>query len=122
MPVSVHRNRRRDVIHVGSELQRIGLGQGSNRGALSRRTMRDLAAIQEGGALNLAQLVASSDHTEVRAMLRKRITEEGMRDVTDVGHLAQELAAGDQFIAAMLIPIVQDFARQTANDIRSFGR
>ncbi|MEU9276539.1 hypothetical protein [Streptomyces sp. NPDC048341] len=107
---------------MGSELQLRGFGQGGRRGELSPRGARGLRRVQEDGTLDLARLAGESDYNELRAMFRKRITEDGMRDVTDVVQLAQQLAGGDQFIASMLIPIVQDFARTTAQDIRSFGR
>ena len=105
---------------MGSELQ---LGTYRSTQSLSpRRASRQLESIQHNGTLDLARLAAEGNYTEVRAMLRKRITEDGMHDVTEVGQVAQQLANGDPFIGAMLIPIVQESARQTANDIRHFGR
>lgn len=107
---------------MGSEMQLRSLTQGGRRGELSPRGSRGLRRVQEDGTLDLARLAGEADYNELRAMFRKRITEDGMRDVTDVVQMAQQLAGGDQFIASMLIPIVQDFARTTAQDIRSFGR
>lgn len=108
---------------MGSDLQPRNFGGGSGGAELSRRrSSRQLAAIQNGNTLDLARLAAEGNHAEVRAMLRKRITEDGMHDVTEVAQVAQQLANGDPFIGAMIIPIVQEFARQTVNDIRHFGR
>lgn len=90
--------------------------------AAARRSSRRMMAIQERGELDLAQLVNTGRQAEARAMIRRRLTEDGMQDVADVGGLARDLANGDQFIASLLIPIVQEFARTTARDIREFGR
>jgi len=106
----------------GSQVELRSFSQGGGRGELSKRGSRELRAVQEGGTLDLTRLAGESDYTELRAMFRKRITEDGMRDVSDVVQVAQQLAAGNEFIASLLIPIVQDYARQTAQDIRSFGR
>ncbi|MBK6017009.1 hypothetical protein [Streptomyces sp. MBT53] len=105
-----------------SEIELRGFGRGGSRGELSKRSSRELRAVQEGGTLDLARLAGESDYTELRAMFRKRITEDGMRDIADVTQVAVQLAAGDQFLATLLIPIVQEYGRQTAQDIRNFGR
>ncbi|NBM14977.1 hypothetical protein [Streptomyces sp. GC420] len=107
---------------MGGELMLSGYGQERRRGFLAPRQSRERRAIGERAELELASLLNSSRQEEVKAMLRKRLTEDGMQDIYDVGHLAQELAAGDQFIASLLIPIVQEFARTTARDVRDFGR
>jgi hypothetical protein len=91
------------------------------RGLLARRN-RDRRTVARQAERNLNKLVASARHEEAKAVLRKRLAENGMQDVTDVAHLAQELANGDQYVAGLLIPIVQEFGRQTARDIRDFGR
>lgn len=78
--------------------------------------------IQQRGELDLAQLINTGRQAEARAMVRRRLAEDGMADVADVGNLARDLANGDQFLASLLIPIVQEFARTTARDIREFGR
>jgi hypothetical protein len=97
-------------------------GQPEERHGLLVRQSRAMRTVQRRAELDLYQLVLSSRYEEIKAMLRKRLAEDGMQDVTDVGHLAQELANGDQFVASLLIPIAQEFARQTARDIRDFGR
>lgn len=107
---------------MGGELMLGGYGQERRRGFLAPRQSREQRALGERAELELSSLVNSGRQEEVKAMLRKRLTEDGMQDVTDVGRLAQELAAGDQFVASLLIPIVQEFARTTARDIRDFGR
>ena len=58
---------------------------------------------------------------EFTTALRKRLSENALYDVRDVAELAQDLAGGDQFLAAMLIPIVQEFTRQTTREVRNFG-
>ncbi|MCX4699014.1 hypothetical protein [Streptomyces sp. NBC_01373] len=50
------------------------------------------------------------------------MTDDALSDVQEVGKLAQELADDDPFIASLLIPVVQEFTRATAQDIREFGR
>ncbi|MGJ5826003.1 hypothetical protein [Streptomyces ossamyceticus] len=96
--------------------------EGGNSRAAARRSSRAIREIQQRGELDLAQLINSGRQTEARAMVRRRLTEDGMADVADVGNLARVLANGDQFLATLLIPIVQEFAQTTARDIREFGR
>jgi hypothetical protein len=100
------------------DLTRLG---GEGRGVVPRHS-RAVREIAQRAELDLAELLARGRYQEVRAILRKRMTEDGMQDVTDVGHLAQALAGGDQFIATLLVPMVQEFARTTARDIQNFGR
>jgi hypothetical protein len=96
--------------------------EGSGGRAAARRSSRAMREIQQRGELDLAQLINSGRQAEARAMVRRRLAEDGMADVADVGNLARDLANGDQFLASLLIPIVQEFARTTARDIREFGR
>ena len=96
--------------------------EGGGSRAAARRSSRAMQGIQQRGELDLAQLIASGRQVEARAMIRRRLTEDGMADVADVGNLARVLANGDQFLATLLIPIVQEFAQTTARDIREFGR
>lgn len=103
---------------MNGDLTRWG-GEGYGVARRQPRAQRELAQRAEQ---DLMQLVGDAKYNEVRAVLRKRMTEDGMQDVTDVGHLARDLANGDAFIASLLIPIVQDFARTTARDIQDFGR
>lgn len=106
---------------MGSELSLFGGGE-EQRGGLVRRQSRAQRMVMQRAETDLAALVGSGRHEEVKAMLRKRMTEDGMQDIKDVGELAQELAGNDQWIASLLIPIAQEFARTTARDIRDFGR
>ncbi|WP_411112939.1 hypothetical protein [Streptomyces sp. 029-5] len=106
---------------MGGELSLFG-GSDERRGGLAPRQSRGERAVMRKAETNLAALVTSGRHEEVKAMLRKRLTEDAMQDVTDVGRLAQELAGTDQFLATLLIPIVQEYARTTARDVRDFGR
>ena len=107
---------------MSTDLTRYGGGQldrgrrGSHRPSLRER------AVAEQADLELFRLVASGRHEEVKAIIRKRLTESGMEDIADVCRLAQDLAGGDPFVASQLIPIVQEYARTTARDIRDFGR
>ncbi|GAA3894426.1 hypothetical protein GCM10023084_54040 [Streptomyces lacrimifluminis] len=96
--------------------------EGGSSRAVARRSSRAMQEIQQRGELDLAQLINSGRQVEARAMVRRRLTEDGMTDVADVGQRARELARGDQFLASLLIPIVQEFAQTTARDIREFGR
>ncbi|XHM66169.1 hypothetical protein ACE6JH_04905 [Streptomyces nigra] len=98
-----------------------GFGRGDRRPTLARQS-REMRGLQQRSELDLAELVTSGKHEEIKAMLRKRLTEDAMEDVTDVGRLAQQLANGDQWVASLLIPIAQEFARMTARDVRDFGR
>lgn len=102
-----------------SDLIRYNRGGGR---AAARRQSRAMREVQERGELDLAQLVSSGRQYEARAMVRRRLAEDGMQDVADVGQLARELANGDQFLASLLIPIVQEFARTTTRDVHDFGR
>ncbi|MDQ0776328.1 broad-specificity NMP kinase [Streptomyces aurantiacus] len=85
------------------------------RGYAERKVMRRAEA-------NFAALVTSGKHEEVKAMLRKRLTEDAAQDITDVAQLAQQLAGNDQWVASLLIPLVQEYARTTTRDIKDFGR
>ncbi|HEX5120057.1 MAG TPA: hypothetical protein VFW65_33125 [Pseudonocardiaceae bacterium] len=89
---------------------------------LARRQPRAQRELAQRAELDLMRLIGDAKYNEVRAVLRKRMTEDGMQDVTDVGLLARELASGDAYIAGLLVPIVQEFARTTARDIQDFGR
>ncbi|MFD4788334.1 hypothetical protein ACFWN1_14990 [Streptomyces sp. NPDC058459] len=102
-----------------SELDRY---DGSGRGSVACRPSRAARRTQQRGELDLMQLANSGRLAEVRGMVRRRLAEEGMADVTDVGNLARELANGDAYIASLLVPMAQEFARTTARDIREFGR
>ncbi|MFJ2213481.1 hypothetical protein ACIQVO_13570 [Streptomyces sp. NPDC101062] len=106
---------------MGGELSLFG-GSDERRSGLAPRQSRGERAVMRKAETNLAALVTSGRHEEVKAMLRKRLTEDGMQDINDVGKLAEELAGTDQFIASLLVPIAQEFARSTARDIRDFGR
>ncbi|MET9222826.1 hypothetical protein ABZX65_29275 [Streptomyces sp. NPDC003300] len=108
---------------MGSDLVRRGYDLPERRPRReAARQAREFGEIQHRGELDIAQLVNTGKHEEVRAILRKRITEDGIQDVTDIAHLTVELAGNDPFLASLLVPIAQEFARTTARDIRDFGR
>ncbi|KFU80774.1 hypothetical protein BB31_12545 [Amycolatopsis lurida NRRL 2430] len=56
----------------------------------------------------------------LQAELRKRFTEKSMFDVADVMGLFKQLTGDDPTIAAALAPIVQEYVRETARDVRNF--
>ncbi|HEV3170383.1 MAG TPA: hypothetical protein VGZ32_08595 [Actinocrinis sp.] len=96
-------------------------GGRGRRGEVARPTRRQRAAVERAD-IELFGLVSAGKQEEVKAIFRKRLTEDAMQDVTDVAGLARELAGNDQYIASLLIPIVQEYARTTTRDIRDFGR
>lgn len=98
-----------------------GIDRARRRSEVARPTRQQRRAVERAD-IELFQLAASGRHEEVKAMFRKRLTEDAMQDVTDVAGLARELAGEDQYLASLLIPIVQEYARTTARDIRDFGR
>lgn len=102
-----------------SELDRY---DGGGRGSVARRPSRAARRTQERGELDLMQLANSGRLAEARGMIRRHIAEEGMADAAYLGDRARELANGDAFIASLLLPIVQEFGRTTARDVREFGR
>ena len=53
--------------------------------------------------------------------LRKRFTEKTMYDVADVMGLCQQLSGNDATIATALAPIVQEYVRGSAREVRNFG-
>lgn len=105
---------------MSTDISLFGEGGGRRR-EVARPTRRQRQAVERAD-IELFGLVSYGKQEEVKAMFRKRLTEDGLQDVTDVGNLARELAAGDQWLASLLIPIAQEFARTTARDIRDFGR
>ena len=107
---------------MSSDLMRYGGGELDRGRRGSRRPSPRERAVAEQADIQLFELVVSGRHEEVKAMLRKRLTEDAMQDVTDVATLARDLAGQDAYLASLLIPIVQEYARTTARDIRDFGR
>lgn len=106
---------------MSNELALFGGGGRGRRGEVARPTRRQRAAVERAD-IELFELASHGKHEEMKAMFRKKLTEDGMQDVTDVAGLARELAGEDQYVASLLIPIVQEYARTTARDIRDFGR
>lgn len=107
---------------MGSELMLGGGGYSDDRRAVARRPSRQVRAVQRRGEADMARLLNTGQQQEARAALRKRFTENGMQDIDDVQSFARELVGDDQFLASLLIPIVQEFQRATARDIRDYGR
>lgn len=101
---------------MGNELELFSGGGGVARPTRAQRRAVERADIE------LFQLVHAGKQEEVKAIIRRRLVESGMEDVTDVANFARELAGGDAYIASLLIPMVQEYARTTARDIRDFGR
>lgn len=108
---------------MGNELELFGGGtqRARQRGEVARPTRRQRRAVEQAD-IELFGLVSAGKQEEVKAIVRKRMVESGMEDVTDVAGLARELAGEDAYIASLLIPIVAEYARTTARDIRDFGR
>jgi hypothetical protein len=108
---------------MGNELELFGGGtvRAAQRGEVARPTRRQ-RRVAERADIELFQLVSAGKQEEVKAIVRKRLVESGMEDVTDVANLARSLAGEDAYIASLLIPIVAEYARTTARDIRDFGR
>jgi hypothetical protein len=106
---------------MSTDLMLSGSNQPDDRRGLARPT-RSQRAIQRRADAQLTALVNRGRHDQARATIRRRIADDGLQDIQEVGHLAQELADGDPFIAGLLIPIGQEFGRATAQDIRDFGR
>ncbi|MFG2377619.1 hypothetical protein ACGFY9_39940 [Streptomyces sp. NPDC048504] len=96
--------------------------EGGSSRAAARRSSRAMQQIQQRGELDLAQLISSGRQYEARAMIRRRLTEDGMVDIADVYAEARRLAGDDLGLASVLVPIVKEFARSTGQDIREFGQ
>jgi hypothetical protein len=107
---------------MGSELVFGNFGEPDEERGLFARQSRSQRALQQRVERDAGRLLVSAKKQDLGSALRKRATENGMQDIADVGRLAQELASGDQFIAALLLPIAQEFTRQTVRDVRDFGR
>lgn len=105
---------------MGSELM-FGGQPDERRGAMVRRSgvQRDIERRAERAG---AELMYEAGKQEFTAMLRKRCAERGIYDIADVAQLARELADGDPFIGGLIVPVVQEFARQTAVDVRTLGQ
>lgn len=111
---------------MGSELETFSGGGGGverarRRGEVARPTRRQRQAVERAD-IDRFQLLAHGEREELKSMFRKRLVEMGMEDVTDVANMARELAGDDEYVASLLIPIVQEYARTTARSVRDFGR
>jgi hypothetical protein len=98
-----------------------GIDRARQRGEVARPTRQQRRAVERAD-IELFQLGAAGQYAQMAALFRKKLVEDGMQDVTDVANLARELAGEDPFVASLLGPIVQEYARTTARDIRDFGR
>lgn len=107
---------------MGTDLVLVSFGDSEERRSLFRRGSRAQREVAQQAELDVIKLAAATQQQEFMASTRKRMTEYGMRDIAEVGQLAQDLTAGDPFIAAALASIVREFTRQTARDVRDFGR
>lgn len=105
---------------MGSELM-FGGKPDDRWGAMTRlaRVQRD---IERRAERTQAELMYEAGKQEFIALLRKRCAERGIYDIADVAQEARELADGDPFIGGLIVPVVQEFARQVAYDVRTLGR
>ncbi|MGW0996346.1 hypothetical protein ACWD5V_24275 [Streptomyces sp. NPDC002523] len=76
----------------------------------------------ERADIELFELASHGKHGEMKSMFRNELTDDAMREFREVADLTRELAGEDQYVAPLLIPIVQNFARTTARDMCDFGR
>ncbi|MFC8080346.1 hypothetical protein ACFUN8_33000 [Streptomyces sp. NPDC057307] len=106
---------------MGSELMLGDDGQEDGRGGWLNRQSKEQRALQARAKRDGANLLYEAQKQELTAALRMRLTENAMHDITDVVGLAQQLSAGDPYLAQELHKIVQDFARQSGRDVRNFG-
>lgn len=83
----------------------------------ARRDQRDL---QRRTQANMANLISNANVKVLQAELRKRFTEKALLDTSDVTGLFKQLAGDDQVVAAALAPIVEEYVRQSARDVRNF--
>ncbi|MGW3287534.1 hypothetical protein ACWDR3_23160 [Streptomyces sp. NPDC001002] len=105
---------------MGSELMLGGFGQSEGRKNVMRVSKAE-RVMQQREQEAAANLLFEARKQEFTAALRQRITENAMHDVHDVGTTARDLADGDPFLASLLIPLVEEFTRQTVRDVRTFG-
>ncbi|WP_369042472.1 hypothetical protein [Streptomyces sp. Midd1] len=105
---------------MGSELMLGGFGQSESRKSVMRASKTE-RAMQQREQEAAANLLFEARKQEFTAALRQRATQNAMHDVRDVGTEARDLADGDPFLASLLIPLVEEFQRQTVRDIRTFG-
>ncbi|MGW0998685.1 hypothetical protein ACWD5V_36500 [Streptomyces sp. NPDC002523] len=78
---------------MGSSLELFGMPErGRRRGSALERQREKVASQTE---VDVYKLLGDGKKEEVKAMMRKRLAEAGMEDVTDVANLARELAGQD---------------------------
>ncbi|MGW1006874.1 hypothetical protein [Streptomyces sp. NPDC002520] len=76
----------------------------------------------ERADIELFEPASHGRHEEMKSMVRKKLTGDAMRDFREAADLTRELAGEDEYVAPLLIPVVQDYARTTARDMYDFGR
>ncbi|MGW3931332.1 hypothetical protein ACWECC_24980 [Streptomyces microflavus] len=103
---------------MGNELMLGGFGQEPERRGRLTREQRELVRRAEH---NRDALLFEAKKQEFKAALRKRAADSALYDITDVTHLAQQLAEGNPYLAQQLDGIVKTFTNETARDIRNFG-
>ncbi|MDX2697463.1 hypothetical protein [Streptomyces ipomoeae] len=103
---------------MGNELMLGGFGQQPERRG---RLTRDQRALVQRAEHDRDALLFEARKQEFTAALRLRMTEGAMHDVTDVVNLARQLGGDDPYLLRELGKLQQEFTRQTAHDIRSFG-
>ncbi|MGW7539428.1 hypothetical protein [Amycolatopsis sp. NPDC054798] len=110
---------------MSNELSIFGGYSGSQEHAVSRAIRqgerRERRALQRRTATAVSEVMANSDTKLLEGELRKRLAEKTMHDVADVVGLYQQLAGNDATTATALAPIVQEYVRGSAREMRNFG-
>ncbi|WP_043776824.1 hypothetical protein [Amycolatopsis rifamycinica] len=82
---------------------------------------REHRALERRTNMAISEAVANANIKVLEGELRKRFTEKTMYDVADVMGLYQQLSGNDATIATALAPIVQEYVRGSAREVRNFG-
>ncbi|MFC8829030.1 hypothetical protein ACFT9I_27195 [Streptomyces sp. NPDC057137] len=106
---------------MGSDLTLGGGGQQDGRGGWLARPSKDQRALQARAERDRTNLLYEAQKQEFTEALRLRLTQNVMYDISDVVGLAEQLAAGNPYLAVELHKVVQEFARQSGRDVRNFG-
>ena len=102
---------------MGNDLIRSGFGaEDDGQSWLARQTPAYKREAAEFGAL-----VSQAKNQQRHAVVRNAMTERAFYDGRDLGELADELSVGSPVVATVLYPILQEWARATARDVRTFG-
>ncbi|MFD6072781.1 hypothetical protein [Amycolatopsis lurida] len=105
---------------MSSEFNIISGGEASPNTPLWPGQRREQRELQRRASAAVSEAVASANVKVLQAELRKRFTEKSMFDVADVMGLFKQLTGADPTVAAALAPIVEEYVRGTARDVRNF--